>query len=70
MRYFREIEWYYVILDEGHVIRNPATQLFKAITSLHCRNRLILSGTPVQNTPADLWALFQVKYLNHEEMNE
>ncbi|KHN82130.1 putative helicase mot1 [Toxocara canis] len=57
--YFQEVEWYYVILDEGHAIRNPMTQIFKTVTTLRSQNRLILSGTPVQNTPADLWALFQ-----------
>uniref|UniRef100_A0A9J2P403 Uncharacterized protein n=1 Tax=Ascaris lumbricoides TaxID=6252 RepID=A0A9J2P403_ASCLU len=57
--YFQEIDWYYVILDEGHAIRNPMTQIFKSVTSLRAQNRLVLSGTPVQNTPADLWALFQ-----------
>ncbi|EJD75877.1 SNF2 family domain-containing protein [Loa loa] len=57
--YVQNIEWYYMILDEGHMIRNPTTQLFKALTNIKAQNRLILSGTPVQNTPADLWALFQ-----------
>ncbi|CAG9532635.1 unnamed protein product [Cercopithifilaria johnstoni] len=57
--YVQDIEWYYMILDEGHMIRNPTTQLFKALTNIKAQNRLILSGTPVQNTPADLWALFQ-----------
>ncbi|VDM15621.1 unnamed protein product [Wuchereria bancrofti] len=55
----QEIEWYYIILDEGHMIRNPTTQLFKALTNIKAQNRLILSGTPVQNTPIDLWSLFQ-----------
>ncbi|VDM94915.1 unnamed protein product [Thelazia callipaeda] len=57
--YFQEVEWFYLVLDEGHVIRNPTTQLFKTLISIKAQNRLILSGTPVQNTPADLWALFQ-----------
>uniref|UniRef100_A0A158Q845 TATA-binding protein-associated factor BTAF1 n=1 Tax=Elaeophora elaphi TaxID=1147741 RepID=A0A158Q845_9BILA len=59
VRFCTDIEWYYMILDEGHMIRNPTTQLFKALTNIKAQNRLILSGTPVQNTPADLWALFQ-----------
>ncbi|KAM3725944.1 TATA-binding protein-associated factor [Dirofilaria immitis] len=57
--YVQDVEWYYMILDEGHMIRNPTTQLFKTLTNIKAQNRLILSGTPVQNTPADLWALFQ-----------
>lgn len=45
-------------MDEGHCIRNPASQLYNAVSSLISAHRLILTGTPVQNTPADLWALF------------
>ncbi|KAF7624801.1 SNF2_N domain-containing protein [Meloidogyne graminicola] len=39
-------------------IRNPSSQLFENICALKSAHRLILSGTPVQNSPADLWALF------------
>uniref|UniRef100_A0A7E4ZXR5 TATA-binding protein-associated factor n=1 Tax=Panagrellus redivivus TaxID=6233 RepID=A0A7E4ZXR5_PANRE len=51
--------WNYIILDEGHCIRNHTTQLFEVISNLIAKHRLILSGTPVQNSPADLWALFR-----------
>ncbi|KAI6195415.1 HEAT and SNF2-related and DNA RNA helicase domain containing protein [Aphelenchoides besseyi] len=51
--------WNYVVLDEGHCIRNPNTQLFEALESLVTKRKLLLSGTPVQNSPADLWALFR-----------
>ncbi|GMR37189.1 hypothetical protein PMAYCL1PPCAC_07384 [Pristionchus mayeri] len=50
--------WRYCVLDEGHVLRNPRTQIFKAVSALRSETRLILSGTPVQNSSADLWALF------------
>lgn len=56
---YRALSYAYVILDEGHCIRNPSTQLFEAVDSLVTRRKLILSGTPVQNSPADLWALFR-----------
>jgi hypothetical protein len=49
---------YLQLKDEGHCIRNPNSQIFKTIGSLVSKHRLILSGTPVQNSPADLWALF------------
>uniref|UniRef100_A0AC34FFV3 60S ribosomal protein L13 n=1 Tax=Panagrolaimus sp. ES5 TaxID=591445 RepID=A0AC34FFV3_9BILA len=55
----RTKRWKYVILDEGHCIRNHTTQLFEVVSNLISKHRLILSGTPVQNTPADLWALFR-----------
>lgn len=56
---FSSLSWKYVILDEGHCIRNSNTQLFEAVTSLRAQHKLLLSGTPVQNSPADLWSLFR-----------
>uniref|UniRef100_A0A5S6QUW1 TATA-binding protein-associated factor n=1 Tax=Trichuris muris TaxID=70415 RepID=A0A5S6QUW1_TRIMR len=51
--------WLYCVLDEGHLIRNPKTQLFKAALSIRAKHRLILSGTPVQNSVLELWSLFE-----------
>ncbi|KRZ50206.1 TATA-binding protein-associated factor [Trichinella nativa] len=51
--------WFYCILDEGHVIRNHKTQLFKAALQIHAEHRLILTGTPVQNSVGELWSLFE-----------
>lgn len=36
--------WDYVILDEGHVIKNPATKMSKAAHSLNCSHKLLLTG--------------------------
>lgn len=49
--------WKRVVLDEGHVIRNPATKLFKEISKLQSEIRWILSGTPIQNSKKDLKTL-------------
>ncbi|KHJ88481.1 helicase protein [Oesophagostomum dentatum] len=43
------VAWNYVVLDEGHVLRNPKTAIWRAANELNCTSRLILSGTPVQN---------------------
>lgn len=51
-------DWNYMVLDEGHVIRNSATKLSRAIKQLRPRNRLLLTGTPVQNNVLELWSLF------------
>lgn len=56
--FFRDRVWNYVVLDEGHVMRNPKLRAWTNTRLLVCKSRLILSGTPVQNSPADLWALF------------
>lgn len=46
-----------VILDEAHWIRNARTQRAKgaAVLAGMCRNRIVLTGTPLDNRPADLW---------------
>jgi len=52
----------YIICDESHMIKNPAAQLSKAIVRLQSRNRLALSGTPVQNNTFDLYT--QMNFIN------
>lgn len=52
----------YIILDESQIIKNPASKSFKAVKSLKCKHRLVLSGTPVENSVADLWS--QMAFLN------
>jgi SNF2 family DNA or RNA helicase len=43
--------WEWVILDEGHRIRNPGTNLCQLVHKIESRGRLILSGTPLQVAP-------------------
>ncbi|XP_041714879.1 helicase-like transcription factor [Coregonus clupeaformis] len=51
------VSWLRVVLDEGHVIRNPNAQQSKAVLNLNTQRRWILSGTPIQNNLRDLWML-------------
>jgi DNA excision repair protein ERCC-6 len=51
-------EWEYAVLDEGHKIRNPNTAITIYTKELRTHNRLILSGTPMQNNLTELWSLF------------
>ncbi|XP_037402325.1 helicase-like transcription factor isoform X1 [Pygocentrus nattereri] len=51
------MRWLRVVLDEGHVIRNPNAQQSKAVLELNAERRWILSGTPIQNSLKDLWML-------------
>ncbi|XP_036421333.1 helicase-like transcription factor isoform X2 [Colossoma macropomum] len=51
------VRWLRVVLDEGHVIRNPNAQQSKAVLELNAERRWILSGTPIQNSLKDLWML-------------
>ena len=52
------VEWEYAILDEGHKIRNPNTAITLHCKDLRTANRIILSGTPMQNNLVELWSLF------------
>jgi SNF2 family DNA or RNA helicase len=58
----KEIEFDYVVLDESQSIKNPQSQVAKASLLLNSKNRLALSGTPVQNNTFDLYA--QMNFLN------
>ncbi|MBB6502233.1 DEAD/DEAH box helicase [Pedobacter cryoconitis] len=52
----------YIILDESQNIKNPSSKSFKSVRLLKSRHRLILSGTPVENSVSDLWT--QLTFLN------
>ncbi|CAL1284945.1 unnamed protein product [Larinioides sclopetarius] len=51
-------EWHYIILDEGHKIRNPDAQATLAVKQFRTPHRIILSGSPIQNNLKELWSLF------------
>ncbi|XP_031434408.1 DNA excision repair protein ERCC-6 [Clupea harengus] len=51
-------DWHYVILDEGHKIRNPHARITVACKQFRTPHRVILSGSPMQNNLKELWSLF------------
>ena len=55
---FANMFWNYVVLDEGHIIKNSSTKIAQAIKQLTAEHRLVLSGTPIQNNVLELWSLF------------
>jgi len=52
------VDWEYAVLDEGHKIRNPNASITIHCKELRTANRVILSGTPMQNNLVELWSLF------------
>ena len=50
--------WSYAVMDEGQKIRNPDADVTLKCKSLRTANRLLLSGTPIQNNLRELWSLF------------
>lgn len=56
-KYFQRIKWQYMILDEAQAIKSSSSVRWKTLLSFQCRNRLLLTGTPIQNSMQELWAL-------------
>ncbi|KAI6652317.1 TATA-binding protein-associated factor [Oopsacas minuta] len=56
--FLKTIYWDYIVLDEGHIIKNTKTKISKAVKELIGHHKLILSGTPLQNSVLELWSLF------------
>jgi superfamily II DNA or RNA helicase len=51
------IRWKYVIIDEGHRLKNKTARLMDAFAQLQIPRRLLLTGTPIQNNTTELWTL-------------
>ena len=57
-----KIQFDYVVLDESQAIKNPGSKVTKAATLLNAKNRVCMSGTPLQNNTFDIFA--QMNFLN------
>lgn len=57
-----EYNFNYIILDESQAIKNPNSNISKCVKKLNSRNRLILTGTPLENSTLDLWS--QMSFIN------
>lgn len=58
----KEHEFFYLILDESQNIKNSGSKTYQAITKLKAKHRLVLTGTPIENSLSDLWS--QINFLN------
>lgn len=74
VKYFNRVKWEYMVLDEAQAIKSTSSMRWKTLLGFNCRNRLLLSGTPIQNSMAELWALLHfimpTLFDSHEEFNE
>lgn len=53
----RKVAWQYIVVDEAHRLKNENSLLSQIIRMFHSKNRLLLTGTPLQNNLHELWAL-------------
>lgn len=72
--YFQKMKWQYMILDEAQAIKSSQSSRWKSLLSLSCRNRLLLTGTPIQNSMQELWALLHfimpTLFDSHDEFSD
>lgn len=73
-KYFNRLKWQYMILDEAQAIKSSSSARWKSLLEFKSRNRLLLTGTPIQNTLHELWALLHfimpMLFDSHGEFNE
>ena len=54
----KKYHWQYIIVDEGHRMKNAQSKFAQTLGNMYTsRNRLLLTGTPLQNSLPELWAL-------------
>uniref|UniRef100_A0A8D3CC97 Lymphoid-specific helicase n=1 Tax=Scophthalmus maximus TaxID=52904 RepID=A0A8D3CC97_SCOMX len=56
-KFLQRSQWKYLIVDEGHRIKNLNCRLVQELKMLPTDNKLLLTGTPLQNNLAELWSL-------------
>ncbi len=61
-QFLKKFGFFYLILDESQVIKNPDSKISRAVRQLRAKHRLVLTGTPVENSLTDLWS--QLSFLN------
>lgn len=62
IEFFTTMNFFYVVLDESQYIKNPSSNIYRAVTRLKSKHRLVLTGTPVENSLTDLWT--QLSFVN------
>jgi SNF2 family DNA or RNA helicase len=55
-------EFHYIILDESQMIKNPSSKLYQSVIELQSDHKVVLTGTPIENSLIDLWS--QINFVN------
>ncbi|KAK1295416.1 CHD3-type chromatin-remodeling factor PICKLE [Acorus calamus] len=64
---FAKIKWNYLMVDEAHRLKNSGAALYTSLSELSTKNKLLITGTPLQNSVEELWSLLH--FLDPEKFN-
>lgn len=62
---YKPFKFEYIVLDEAQYIKNQATKNARAVKELHGTHRFALTGTPIENSLAELWSIFDFLMPNY-----
>ena len=68
--YLSKINWEVIVLDEGHRIKNKTGKKNQLFNEIPCKHRIILTGTPIQNSLEELYTLLKFVSPNYSELLE
>jgi SNF2 family DNA or RNA helicase len=58
LKILNNIDWNLIVIDEAQKIKNPSTQQTRAVKSLKSKNKIALTGTPIENNLSEYWSIF------------
>eukprot|EP00477_Mikrocytos_mackini_P001688 GAHX01001826.1.p1 GENE.GAHX01001826.1~~GAHX01001826.1.p1 ORF type:complete len:971 (-),score=200.63 GAHX01001826.1:269-3181(-) len=59
-RYLKKFAWQFIVLDEAQAVKSSGSLRWQLVVNLNCKNKLLLTGTPIQNNMNELWALLHI----------
>lgn len=60
LSYYEQLHFHTVFFDEAQAFKNPATQTARAVRKIQAKHRFGLTGTPIENSLSELWAIYRV----------
>lgn len=61
--FFKNFTYRFMVIDEGHRLKNSKSLMGKVLRTMNSENRILLTGTPLQNDLAELWSLVLVFFV-------
>ena len=62
LSYYERQQFFAVFFDEAQAFKNPATQTARAVKKIQAKHRFGLTGTPIENSLSELWAIYRVVF--------